>query len=138
MNLKDLGAQIAAEHPQLNARVVDKVLRAAFSALRAELASTTESSVKCGPLGTFKLQDKAAKEGEPAAEAKQRRIVLRLSAAKAEGAAKSGKAAKAGKPAKAGKKSGKPPVDEAARAERKAARQAAKAPKKDTTPDAAS
>ena len=140
MNLKDLGAQIAAEHPQLNARVIDKVLRAAFTALRTELESTTESTVKCGPLGTFKLQDKAAKDGEPATEVKQRRIVLRLSAAKADDATQAGKAAKAkaGKPGKAGKKSGKPPVDEVARAERKAARQAAKAPKKDTTPDAAS
>jgi nucleoid DNA-binding protein len=130
MNLKDLGAQIAAEHPQLNARVIDKVLRAAFTALRTELESTTESTVKCGPLGTFKLQDKAPKEGEAAA-AKQRRIVLRLSAAKAQGDTKAGKATKAGK------KAGKTPVDEATRAERKAARQAAKASKKDTTPDAA-
>lgn len=126
MNLKDLGAQIAADHPQLNPRVVDKVLRAAFAALRAELESTTESAVKCGPLGTFKLQDKAPKEGEAKAAGQARRITLRLAAAKAD---------KADKAAKPGKKSGKtkPAVDEAARAERKAARQAAKAAQKDTS-----
>lgn len=138
MNLKDLGAQIAAEHPQLNARVIDKVLRAAFTALRTELESTTESTVKCGPLGTFKLQDKPAKEGAAGGEAKGKRIVLRLAAVKAADAAPEGEAGKGGKPGKAGKgaRKGKASVDSAARAERKAARQATRAAKKDSTPDA--
>ncbi len=138
MNLKELGAKIATDHPNVNARVIDKVLRAAFASLRTELETTTESAVKCGPLGTFKLHEKAAKEGAETADTK-RRITLRLAAAKdgSEGAGKApGKAAKGAKGARAGRV-GKAanPADQAVRAEKKAARQAARAAKQAGKPD---
>lgn len=125
MNIKELGAKLAAEHPNVQARLIDKLLKAAFETLRDELTNSTEAAVKCPPLGVFKFHEKPAKEGDKADDGEsKRRITLRLAKAKAPLSAEAKAERKASREA-AGKPAG--PARKAAVAARRAGKAAKKA-----------
>ena len=115
MGIKELATKVAEAHGDVSVSKATAILRIAFQTLHQELTATAESSVKCPPLGNFRLADKPAKklaEGEAAHNV--RRVVLHLAKAKPEGKEK-------------------PAKDKTAANEKRAARKQAKAGKGKTS-----
>jgi nucleoid DNA-binding protein len=122
MGIKELAAQVAAAHPDIAANQINAVLRTALKAIRDELSSTTEKSVKMAPLGNFTVVDKPAEaDGEGDGDSK-RKVHLRLAK---ERTAEEKAANVADNPERAAKRA----TREASKAERQATRKAGKAEK---------
>ena len=79
MIMKDLAAQVAAQHPEIPAKKVRDVLKTAFAALHQELSTVQPGKVP-SPLGAFMVAEKAKPTGET-----KRLISLALHKPKVEG-----------------------------------------------------
>jgi nucleoid DNA-binding protein len=110
MGIKELAAKVAEAHAGTTEAQATKILRTALEALREQLATAGDGTIKLPPLGHFKVADKPTKKS-PEGEA-VRRIAFHLAEPKAAGEAKSTDPAKV-----------------AQRAEKKAARKTEKAAK---------
>jgi hypothetical protein len=131
MGIKELAATVAAAHPDVPANQINGVLRTALKAIRDELASTAEKTVKMAPLGNFTVVDKPV-EGEADADGdsdSKRKVHLRLAKEKT---AEERAASLADNPERAAKRA----TREATKADRQAERKAGK-PEKAGKPDKA-
>lgn len=128
MGIKELAAKVAAAHPELTTNKAAAVLRTVFEAVKQELATSGDGTVKYPALGHFVVSTKPAKgdEGAAADGDSKRKIHLKLAKDKPEAA---GKAAQ-----KTAKRAGAVQQREAKRAEKKAERATGKAARKAAKP----